>query len=69
MSGSDHCKFFFEALAIVNVLTASNNDVKLAETRTTHFERRKSCSCFEKMNKTDCDYSYRRIFFRVLSSV
>ena len=60
---------FFEAVATVNVLTASNNDVKLAETRTTHFARLKSCSCFERMNKIDCDYSYRQIFFRVLSSV
>ena len=54
--------FFLKLLvATVNVVAASNYDVELAETRTIHFARLKSCSCFEIMNKIDCDYPYWQI--------
>ena len=44
---------FLDVLATVDVLTARNNDVKLAETRTVHFVRLKSSFCFGKINKFD----------------
>ena len=37
MSGREHCYFFLDAVAAVDVLTASKNDEKLVETRTVHF--------------------------------
>ena len=37
MGGSDRCYFFFNAVAIVDVLTASNNDYNFVETKTVHF--------------------------------
>ena len=36
MDESDHC-YFFNAVATVDVLTASNNDVNFVETQTVHF--------------------------------
>ena len=36
MGGSDHC-YIFNELAIVDVLTASNNDVNFVETQTIYF--------------------------------
>ena len=46
---------FLDAVATVDVLTGSNNDVKLVETRTVHFARLKMPSCFERINKLDRD--------------
>ena len=37
VGGSEHCYFFLDAVAAVDVLTASKNDVKLVDTRTVHF--------------------------------
>ena len=52
-------RFFFpNAVATVDVLTASNNDVKLVETWTVHFANSKLYYRFERINKLDCDYSY-----------
>lgn len=45
---------FLDRVATVNVLKASNTGVKLCETRTVHF-------LFERINKLDCDFSYRQI--------
>ena len=36
MGGFDHF-YFLDAVATVDVLTASNNDVNLVETQTVHF--------------------------------
>ena len=50
---------FLDAIPTVDVLTASNNEVKLVESGTVHFARLKSLSRFEKINPTlDCDYSH-----------
>ena len=38
MGRSDRC-YFFNAVAIVDVLTASNNDSNFVETQTVHFAR------------------------------
>ena len=46
-----------KAVASVGVLTASNTDVKLSETRTVRFSRLKSSSRFERTKKLDHDYS------------
>ena len=63
----DNCKLlveviivtFLDAIPTVDVLTASNNEVKLVESQTVHSARLKSSSSFEKRNpKPDCDYSY-----------
>ena len=53
---------FLDVLATVDVLTARNNDVKLAETRTVHFARLKSSFCFGKINKFDRDFFFWQIF-------
>ena len=37
MGGREHCYFFLDTVAAVDVLTASKNDEKLVETRTVHF--------------------------------
>ena len=37
MGGSDHFRFFFDAVATVDVLPANNNDKNLDENRTVHF--------------------------------
>ena len=42
---------FLYAVLTVGVLTASNNDMKLVETRTVHFARIKLSFCFEGINK------------------
>ena len=42
---------FLCAVLTVRVLTASNNDIKLVETRTVHFARIKLSFCFEGINK------------------
>ena len=42
-----------KVVASVGVLTASNTDVKLSETRTVRFSRIKSSSRFERTNKLD----------------
>ena len=50
-----------EAVPPVDVITACNNDVKLGETRTVHFQVGmvfKSSSRVEKINKPDRDYSH-----------
>ena len=47
-----------DAVATVDVLIASNNEVKLVNTRTVHFARLKSSFCFKRINKLDRDYSY-----------
>ena len=50
---------FLVAIPTVDVLTASNNEVKLVESQTVYFARLKSSSRFEKINpKLDCDYPY-----------
>ena len=49
--------FLLDAAATVDVLTASNDDVKLVEARTVHFSSLKLSSPFEKINKLDRDYS------------
>ena len=36
MGGSYHC-YFFDAVATVDALTASNNDANFVETQTIHF--------------------------------
>ena len=46
---------FLDAVATVDVLTGSNDDVKLVETRTVHFARLKISTCFERINKLDRD--------------
>ena len=53
---------FLDVLATVDVLTARNNDVKPAETRTVHFARLKSSFCFGKINKFDRDFFFWQIF-------
>ena len=42
---------FLYAVLTVGVLTASNNDMKLVETRTVYFARIKLSFCFEGINK------------------
>ena len=42
---------FLDAILIVDVLTASNNEVKLVESETVHFARLKSSSRFEKITR------------------
>ena len=42
---------FLYAVAAVGVLTASNNDIKLVETRNVHFAQIKSLIRFEGINK------------------
>ena len=57
---------FYDAVATVDVLTASENDEKLVETqetRTVHFAWPKSSSRFERINNFDRDYSYWQISF------
>ena len=49
---------FLDAIATVDVLTATNTDVKLVDTRTVQFARLKSSSCFERINKLNGHYSY-----------
>ena len=51
MSGSDSC-YIFGCSSDVDVLTASNTDVKLPETRTGHFARLISSSSFDKNTQT-----------------
>ena len=46
---------FLDAAATVDVLSGSNNEVKLVEIRTIHFARLKSL--FKKINKLDRNYS------------
>ena len=43
--------FFCIAVATVGVLTASNNDIKLVETRTVHFAKIKSLFRLEGISK------------------
>ena len=51
--------YFLEwSIATVDVLTATNTDVKLVDTRTVQFARLKSSSCFERINKLNGHYSY-----------
>ena len=57
MGGREHCYFFLDPVAAVDVLTASKNDEKLVETRTVHFARLKSSSRSERISKLDRDYS------------
>ena len=52
---------FFIATGTVDVLTPSNNDVKLVETWTVYFANVKLPYRFERINKIDRDYSYRDI--------
>ena len=47
--------YFFDAVAAVDAITASNNDEKLVETRTVYFAKFKSPSRFERINKLDRD--------------
>ena len=49
---------FFIAVGTVDVLTASNNYVKLVETWTVYFANVKLPYRFERINKLDRDYSY-----------
>ena len=49
---------FFNAVGTVDVLTASNDDVKLVETWTVYFANVKLPYRFEKINKLDRNYSY-----------
>ena len=42
----------------IDVLTARNNDVKHAETRTVQFAWLKLLFCLERIHKIDCHYSY-----------
>jgi len=49
---------FFNAVRTVDVLTASNNDVKIVETWTVYFANVKLPYRFERINKLDLDYSY-----------
>ena len=51
VGGSDHYYFFCIAVATVGVLTASNNDIKLVETRTVHFAKIKSLFRLEGISK------------------
>ena len=51
-----------DAVATLDVLIASNNEVKLVNTRTVHFARLKSSFCFKRINKLDRDYSYWEIY-------
>ena len=44
---------FLDAVATVDILRASDSDLKLVETRTVHFSRLKSLFRFEQMNKLD----------------
>ena len=53
--------FLKDAVATVDVLIASNNEVKLVDTRTVHFARLKSLLRFKRINKLDHDYSYWEI--------
>ena len=53
---------FLDAVATVDILRASDSDVKLVETRTVHFSRLKSLFRFEQMNKLDRYNSYWQIF-------
>ena len=50
-----------DAVATVDVLIASNNEVKLVNTRTVHFAWLKSLFCFKRINKLDRNYSYWEI--------
>ena len=52
-----------DAVATVDVLIASNNEVKLVNTRTVHFAWLKSLFCFKRINKLDRNYSYWEILF------
>ena len=60
MGGSDSC-YTFGCNSDVDVLTASNTDVKPPETRTGHFATLISSSRFDKIHKLDRDYSYWQI--------
>ena len=42
---------FLNAIPTVDVLTASNNEVKLVKSQTVHFATLKSSSPFEKINR------------------
>ena len=53
---------FLDAVATVDILRASDSDLKLVETRTVHFSRLKSLFRFEQMNKLDRYNSYWQIF-------
>ena len=47
---------FLDAVATVDILRASDSDVKLVETRTVQIARLESSSRFDKINKLDRDY-------------
>ena len=53
--------YFFNAVAAVDAITATNNDEKLVETRTVYFAKLKSSSRFERINKLDRDDLYCQI--------
>ena len=52
---------YFNAVATVDVLTSSNNDVKLVESWTVHFANLILPYSFEGIIKLDRDYSYWQI--------
>ena len=54
-------RYFFDAVAAVDAITASNNDEKLVETRTVYFAKLNSSSRFERINKLDRDDLYCQI--------
>ena len=60
MGGSDSC-YIFGCSSDVDVLTASNTDVKHPETRTGYFARLISSSRFDKIHELHRDYSYWQI--------
>ena len=60
MGGSDLVTFF-DAVAAVDAITASNNDEKLVETRAVYFAKLHSSSRFERINKLDRDDLYCQI--------
>ena len=51
-------RYFFDAVAAVDAITASNNDEKLVETRTVYFAKPNSSSRFQRINKLDRDDLY-----------
>ena len=55
IGGRDHFFFLLNAAAMLDVLIASNDDVRLNENRTVRFSSLRLSSPFEKINKFDWD--------------
>ena len=62
--GSDRC-YPFESAAIVDVLKASNNDVKVVETRNEYFALLMLSSQLERINKLYRDFSFLHCLYPV----